>query len=47
MSGYLYFPNNLRHKIPDIGWFDKMQNLFQINGFQRKTKVIATLYILQ
>ena len=47
MSGYLYFPDNLRHKIPDIGWFDKMQNLFQINGFQRKTKVIATLYILQ
>ena len=44
MSGYLYFPNNLRHKRPYIGWY-----VFPINGnsFQRKTKLIATPYILQ
>ena len=45
MTGYLYFPNNLK----DIGLDDKLQNLFPINGnsFQRKPKLIATPYILQ
>ena len=45
MSGYCYFPNNLKHKILYIGLYDKLQNLFPINGesFQRKPKLIATL----
>ena len=50
MGGDLYIPNNLKeYKRPYIGWYDKLQNLFPINGngFQRKTKLIATFYILQ
>ena len=50
MSGYLYFPNNLKDiKRPYIGWYDKLQNLFPINSnsFQRKAKFIASTYILQ
>ena len=51
MSGYLYFPNNLKDiedHIPYTGLY-KLQNLFPINGnsFQRKPKLIATPYILQ
>ena len=49
MSVYLYSPNNLKDiKRPYIGW-DKMQNLFPINGnsFQGKNKLLATPYILQ
>ena len=43
MSGYLYFPNNLKDiedHIPYTGLYDKLQNLFPINGnsFQRKPK---------
>ena len=50
MSGYLYFSNNLKdRKKPYIGWYDKLENLFPINGnsFQGKTKLIAIPYILQ
>ena len=49
MSDYLYFPNNLRDKRPYIGLYDKLQNLFPVNGnnFQRKPGLIATPYILQ
>ena len=50
MSGYLYFPNNLkRHRGPYIGLYDKLQNLLPNNdhSFQRKPKLIATPYILQ
>ena len=49
MSGYCYFSNNLKHKILYIGLYDKLQNLFPINGesFQRKPKLIANPYILQ
>ena len=49
MSGYLYFHNNLRHKGPYIGLYDNLQNLFPVHGnsFQRKSKLIATPYILQ
>ena len=46
MSGYLYFPNNLKDvKRLCIGWYDKLQNLFPVNGnsSQRKNKLIATL----
>ena len=53
MSGvYKYkftFPTTFpRHKRTYIGWYDKLQNLFPINGnsFQRKPKLIATPYIL-
>ena len=51
MNGYLYFPNNLkdkRHKRPYIGLYDRLQNLFPINGnsFQRKPKLIATLPLI-
>ena len=51
MNGYSYFPNNLKdiYKRPDIRWYDKLQNLFPINGnsFQRIAKLIATPYTLQ
>ena len=50
MSDYLYFPNNLKDiKKPYIDLYDKLQNLFPINGnsFQRKPKLIATPYVLQ
>ena len=53
MSSYLYFPNELKdirdHIYAYIGIYDKLQNLFPINGksFQRKPKVIATPCILQ
>ena len=50
VSGYLYFPNNLKD-IRDHMWalYDNLQNLFPINGnnFKRKPKLIATPYILQ
>ena len=48
MSGYLYFQNNLKDIKDHIGWYD-VENPFPINGnsFQRKTKLIATPYILQ
>ena len=38
-----------RHKRPYIAWYDKLQNLFPVNGtsFQRKTKLVATPYTLQ
>ena len=44
MSGYYYFPNNLK----DIKDHDKLQKLFPINGnsFQRKPKLIATLPLI-
>ena len=44
MSDCLYFPNNLRNMKNHI----KLQNLFPIivNSFQRKPKLIATLFIL-
>ena len=47
MSAYLYFFNNLYR--PYIGLYDKLQNLFPVNGssFKRKPKLIATPYILQ
>ena len=46
MSGYLYFPNNLKDKKTYKGCYDKLQNVFLINSnsFQRKTKLIATPY---
>ena len=49
MSGYLYFPNKLKHIKDHIYLTYIPQNLFPINGnnFQRKTKLIATPYILQ
>ena len=49
MNGYLYFPDNLKDiKKTIIGLYDKLQNLFPINdSFQRKSKLIATPYILQ
>ena len=50
MSGYLYFPDNLKDiKKTIIGLYDKLQNPFPINddSFQRKSKLIATPYILQ
>ena len=50
ISGYFYFPNNLRViKIPYIGLYSKSQNPFPINGnsFERKPKLIPTPYILQ
>ena len=49
MSGYLSFPNNVKDKRPHIGLYDNLQNLFPINGnsFQRKSKLIATPYVLQ
>ena len=36
MSDYLYFPNNVRHKRPHIGLYNKLQNIFTIksNSFQ-------------
>ena len=51
MSGYVYFPNNLKD-IKDhnyMGLYDDLQNLFPINGnsVQRKPKLIATPYVLQ
>ena len=30
MSGYLHFSNNLRHRRPYIGLYDKLQNLLQL-----------------
>ena len=44
MSGYFYFPNNLKDIRSYIDWYDKLQIFFLINGnsFQRKTEVIAT-----
>ena len=44
MSAYLYFSNNLYR--PYIGLYDKLQNLFPVNGssFKRKPKLIATPY---
>ena len=41
MSGYLYFPNNNRHKRQYIAFHYNLQNLFAINGnsFQRKPKL--------
>ena len=52
MSGYSYFPNNLKDIKDHIDYIAKkttLQNLFPINGnsFQRKTTLIATHYILQ
>ena len=38
MRGYLYFPNNSRHKRPYVGLYDNLQNRFQI--FQRKPKLL-------
>ena len=50
MSGYLYFPNNLKDVEGHIiGLYDKLQNLFPINAnsLQGKPKLIATPYILR
>ena len=58
MSCCLHFPNNLkdikfkrhkRHRRPYIGLYDRLQNIFpiKVNSFQRKPKLIGTLYILQ
>ena len=40
MSSYLYIPNNVKYhkKIPYIGLYEKLQNLYSINDntFQKK-----------
>ena len=49
MSGCLYYYNDLKDKRPHIGFHDKLQNNFTINGnsFQRKPELLAVPYILQ
>ena len=46
---FLHFQQLKKHRRPYIGLYDKLQNLFPINGnsFQRKPKLIATPYISQ
>ena len=52
MNSYLYFPNNLkdkRHKRPYIGLYDRLQNLFPINGnsFQRKPTLTSIRFVFE
>ena len=50
MSSYLYIPNNVKYhkKIPYIGLYEKLQNLYSINDntFQKKAKLITTPDVL-